>query len=113
MNNQITNINDQYSETDILVSKFAKALSHPARVRILKFLASQQDCFCGNIVDYLPLSQSTVSQHLKELKEAGLIHGIYRAPKVFYCINQENWILVKSLFNEMLSIDINNICNKE
>ena len=66
---------EEFSVKDNRVSKYAKALSHPARVAILKLLIKKQACICGDIVDELPLSQSTVSQHLKELKEAGLIKG--------------------------------------
>ena len=66
---------DEFSVTDNRVAKYAKALSHPARIAILKLLIKKQACICGDIVEVLPLSQSTVSQHLKELKEAGLIKG--------------------------------------
>jgi len=76
----------EYSDEEITLARFAKALGHPARVQILKLLASQDACFCGNIVDYIPLSQSTVSQHLKELKDAGLITQQIKQPKVYYCI---------------------------
>ncbi|MBX3044077.1 MAG: winged helix-turn-helix transcriptional regulator [Candidatus Kapabacteria bacterium] len=105
----ITN-DEKYNEKDVLIAKFAKALAHPARVQIVKFLASQKDCFCGNIVDYVPLSQSTVSQHLKELKEAGLIVGRYQPPKIYYCINKENWKIAKTLFDEIFATNIDNIC---
>jgi DNA-binding transcriptional ArsR family regulator len=81
-----------------------------ARVQIMKLLASQASCFCGNIVDYLPLSQSTVSQHLKELKEAGLIYSHAEPPKVFYCVNKENWQVAKILIEEFLKIDFNKSC---
>jgi DNA-binding transcriptional ArsR family regulator len=101
---------EQFNEEEIKTAKFAKAFAHPARVRILKFLAEQNNCFCGNIVDYIPLSQSTVSQHLKELKEAGLIHGRYEPPKVYYCIDKENWEYAKSLFNNLMNSDIINEC---
>lgn len=67
----------------------AKALSHPARIKILRFLARQSACFCGKIVDHLPLAQSTVSQHLRELKEAGLIRGAIDGTKVCYCIEPD------------------------
>ncbi len=69
----------------------AKALAHPARIAILQFLASQQSCICGDIVDELPLSQSTVSQHLSELKKAGLIKGNIDGPSVCYCIDRKAW----------------------
>lgn len=66
---------------------FAKALSHPARIAILKVLAQRNECICGEIVEVLPLAQSTVSQHLKELKNAGLIQGTLDGPRSCYCIN--------------------------
>ena len=65
----------EYHPSEITLAKFAKALSHPARIAILNLLLKKKSCVCGSIVDELPLSQSTVSQHLKELKSAGLIKG--------------------------------------
>jgi ArsR family transcriptional regulator, arsenate/arsenite/antimonite-responsive transcriptional repressor len=98
--------NDKYSNDEILIARFAKALGHPARIQILKMLAGHDSCFCGNIVDYLPLSQSTVSQHLKELKDAGFIQGKIEQPKVYYCINKENWKKAKELFDNLLKSDV-------
>ena len=69
------------------LAEFAKALAHPARIAILKVLAQHNECICGQIVDVLPLAQSTVSQHLKELKNAGLITGTVDGPRSCYCIN--------------------------
>jgi len=69
------------------LAEFAKALAHPARIAILKVLAEKNECICGEIVDVLPLAQSTVSQHLKELKNAGLIKGTVDGPRSCYCIN--------------------------
>lgn len=69
------------------LAEFAKALSHPARIAILKVLAQKNECICGDIVEVLPLAQSTVSQHLKELKNAGLINGTVDGPRSCYCIN--------------------------
>ena len=68
-----------------------KALGHPARIAILQFLAEKKSCICGDIVDELPLSQSTVSQHLRELKNAGLIKGEIEGPSVCYCIDGRAW----------------------
>ena len=92
---------DEFSVKDNRVSKYAKALSHPARVAILKLLIKKQACICGDIVEELPLSQSTVSQHLKELKEAGLIKGDIEGTKVCYCINEDEWKAAQSYFNEL------------
>ena len=79
----------QFSVKENRLAKYAKALAHPARIAILKFLAKQQSCMCGDIVEELPLSQSTVSQHLKELKDAGLIKGEIEGAKVCYCIDEK------------------------
>jgi len=83
-----------------LIARFAKALGHPTRLLILKHLDNQSCCFTGDLVNILPIAQSTISQHLKELKNAGLIQGEVNPPKVKYCINQENWKKAKLLFNE-------------
>jgi ArsR family transcriptional regulator, arsenate/arsenite/antimonite-responsive transcriptional repressor len=94
----------EFSKEEIIVSEIAKALSHPARVAILKFLSEQKSCICNDIVEHLPLSQSTVSQHLKELKNAGLIHGEIDGPRVCYCIDKENWKRAKELFSELFRL---------
>jgi DNA-binding transcriptional ArsR family regulator len=82
---------EEFTVRDNKIAKYAKALGHPARVAILKILIKKQACICGDIVDELPLSQSTVSQHLKELKEAGLIKGDIDGTKVCYCIDEKEW----------------------
>lgn len=82
---------EEFSVRDNKVARYAKALSHPARVAIVKMLIKKQACICGDIVDELPLSQSTVSQHLKELKDAGLIKGDIEGVKVCYCIDAAEW----------------------
>jgi DNA-binding transcriptional ArsR family regulator len=92
--------NFKYRDEHLQLARFAKALSHPARLHILHFLENCDSCYTGNLVDELPIAQSSVSQHLKELKEAGLIQGTVETPKVFYCINKENWKLAKSMFTE-------------
>ena len=91
---------DYNSETEAL-AKFAKALGHPTRIVILKHLEKQSCCFTGDLVDVLPISQSTISQHLKELKNVGLIQGELKPPKIKYCINQENWNKAKKLFQDL------------
>jgi len=85
------------------LARFAKAMGHPTRIAILKFLASQDECFFGCIYEVLPISKATVSQHLKQLKDAGLIQGEIFPPKVKYCINPENWKQAKELFNDLLN----------
>ncbi|MDP4280615.1 MAG: metalloregulator ArsR/SmtB family transcription factor [Bacteroidota bacterium] len=87
-----------YKEDEVQLAQFAKALSHPARIAILKLLASMDTCFCGEIVEELPIAQATVSQHLKELKDAGLIQGCIEPPKIRYCIERENWKKAQELF---------------
>ncbi|MEO5988635.1 MAG: metalloregulator ArsR/SmtB family transcription factor [Candidatus Eisenbacteria bacterium] len=74
---------------DEQLALFTKALGHPARVAILRTLAQRGECVCGEIVDELPLAQATVSQHLKVLKDAGLIQGEIDGPRVCYCVNPE------------------------
>ena len=90
----------EYKEDTEALAKFAKALGHPTRIAILKHLESQTCCFTGDLVDVLPIAQSTVSQHLKELKNAGLIQGELKPPKIKYCINQANWKIAKTLFQQ-------------
>ena len=80
------------------IARFAKALGHPTRIAILNFLARQESCYFGDIHDELPIAKATVSQHLKELKDAGLIQGEIETPKVKYCINRENWEIARQLF---------------
>ncbi len=97
----------KFKKDEIVASEIAKALSHPARVAIIKFLARQKSCFCNNIVEQLPLAQSTVSQHLKELKNAGLIIGLIDGPRVCYCIDKENWKKAKLIFGGLFSLKLN------
>ena len=89
-----------YKKDDVQLARFAKALSHPARIAILKLLASMDTCFCGEIVEELPIAQATVSQHLKELKDSGLIQGCIEPPKIRYCIEPENWKKAQQLFSD-------------
>jgi DNA-binding transcriptional ArsR family regulator len=89
-----------YKENTEALATFAKALAHPTRIAILKHLENQSCCYTGDLVDVLPISQSTVSQHLKELKNAGLIQGELKPPKIKYCIHQENWKIAKTLFQQ-------------
>lgn len=90
--------NREYKADSEQLARFAKALGHPARITIMEFLIVQSSCFFGDIHDELPIAKATVSQHLKELKDAGLIQGEIEPPKVRYCVNKENWALAKKLF---------------
>ena len=84
-------------------ARFAKALGHPVRIAILQLLNSQACCFHGDMAEELPIAKSTLSQHLNELKDAGLIQGNITPPTVKYCINRENWAIAKKLLNEVLT----------
>lgn len=97
-----------YTQEEEQLARFAKAMGHPARIAILKFLASQDCCFFGDIHEVLPIAKATVSQHLSELKDAGLIQGEIQPPKVRYCINLDNWAMARRLFGEFMVC-----CNKE
>jgi len=79
------------------IAALAWAIAHPARVRIVRLLISRNACVCGEIVDEMPLAQSTVSQHLKILKESGLVQGEVDGPRVCYCINPEKLAVLKSM----------------
>lgn len=94
---------EEFTIKDNKIAKYAKALAHPARVAILQFLIKKQACVCGDIVNELPLSQSTVSQHLKELKEAGLIKGDIDGAKVCYCIDEKEWENANTYLNNLFS----------
>lgn len=90
-----------FTKTQMDLASLTKALGHPARIAILQFLVSRKACVCGDIVDELPLSQSTVSQHLKELKIAGLIKGDIEGPSVCYCIDEKAWTKAKQVLNKL------------
>ena len=85
------------------LARFAKALGHPIRVAILQMLAKQTCCYHGDMSEILPIAKSTLSQHLNELKEAGLIQGNITLPTVKYCINVKNWVLAKQMFEALLT----------
>ncbi|MEJ7672846.1 MAG: metalloregulator ArsR/SmtB family transcription factor [Chitinophagaceae bacterium] len=91
----------EFTIKDNRLAKYAKALAHPARIAILQLLAKKQTCICGDIVDEIPLSQSTVSQHLKELKEAGLIKGDIEGAKICYCIDEREWKVAQQSLNKL------------
>jgi ArsR family transcriptional regulator, arsenate/arsenite/antimonite-responsive transcriptional repressor len=95
-----------YSEEELLIAKFAKALSHPARVAIIKLLLEKQSCVCGDIVEDLPIAQSTVSQHLKELKEAGLIKGNIDGASICYCVDTDVLQKANDILNKVLGASI-------
>ena len=100
---------DSFDPLQNRIADLAKALGHPARVAILQFLASQNACMCGDIVEELPLSQATVSQHLAELKRVGLIKGEIDGPKVCYCIDKKAWNEAKDLLSQFM-VDVKKCC---
>lgn len=83
------------------IARYAKALGHPIRIFVLQHLSIQSCCYSGDLSDILPIAKSTLSQHLKELKSAGLIQGETTPPKIKYCINKENWKEAKMLFKDL------------
>jgi ArsR family transcriptional regulator, arsenate/arsenite/antimonite-responsive transcriptional repressor len=98
---------EEFTKEEIWIADITKALSHPARISILKILANMNVCMCGDIVELLPLSQSTVSQHLKELKRVGLIKGEIDGPKVCYCIDNKTLEKAKVKLDKLF----NQVCN--
>ncbi|MBS1625672.1 MAG: winged helix-turn-helix transcriptional regulator [Bacteroidetes bacterium] len=90
---------EEFTVKDNRLARYAKALAHPARVAILRLLLKKQACICGDIVEDIPLSQSTISQHLKELKEAGLIKGEIDGARVCYCIDETEWARAQEEMN--------------
>lgn len=90
-----------YTEEQERLARYAKALSHPVRVFVMDFLANNLDkcCYSGDMAEELPIARSTLSEHLKELKKAGLIQGEINPPYIKYCINRENWEEARLLLN--------------
>ena len=95
---------ESFSHREQDLAAFAKALSHPARIAILKVLSQKNECICGEIVEVLPLAQSTISQHLKELRIAGLIDGTVDGPRSCYCINWKAFERFSTEFNSLFNI---------
>ena len=84
-------------------ARYAKAMGHPIRMYVLELLSKQSCCYSGDLTEILPIAKSTLSQHLKELKAAGLIQGEIEAPRIKYCLNKENWAEAQQLFNKFLN----------
>lgn len=84
------------------IARYAKAMGHPVRIYVLELLSNQNCCYSGDLTEVLPIAKSTLSQHLKELKEAGLIQGETEAPRIRYCLNKENWKTAQQLFSEFI-----------
>jgi ArsR family transcriptional regulator len=86
------------------VARYSKAMGHPIRIYVLELLSNQSCCYSGDLTEILPIAKSTLSQHLKELKNAGLIQGKTEAPRIKYCINKNNWDEARELFKKYLQI---------
>ena len=95
-----------FTEEQNEIAIFAKVFSHPARVAILQQLFKMDSCYCGNLVDEIGLAQPTISQHLKELRNLGLIKGNVEGTSVCYCIDTENWTKMKTVMNQFLEQDV-------
>ncbi|UCG29023.1 MAG: winged helix-turn-helix transcriptional regulator [Bacteroidales bacterium] len=95
---------DEITEEQKQAARFAKAMSHPIRMYIMELLSNQTCCYSGDLSEVLPIAKSTLSQHLKELKDSGLIQGEIEQPRIKYCLNRENWEMAQKLFKKMLRI---------
>ncbi|WP_462280996.1 ArsR/SmtB family transcription factor, partial [Salinivirga cyanobacteriivorans] len=93
---------DPITEEQRKLARYAKAFGHPVRLYVLDLLSNQTCCYSGDLTEDLPIAKSTLSQHLKELKDAGLIQGQIEAPKIKYCVNKENWEEAQRLFKKHL-----------
>jgi len=102
----------EFTEEQLQISRIAKALAHPVRIAILQLLADQSCCYHGDMSEIIPVAKSTLSQHLNELKEAGLIQGEFIPPTVKYCINKENWQHTRELLRTFIDqiAEINSYC---
>jgi DNA-binding transcriptional ArsR family regulator len=94
--------NDSINDEQRKIARYAKAMGHPIRMYVLELLSKQSCCYSGDLSDQLPIAKSTLSQHLKELKNVGLIQGEIEAPKIKYCINQDNWKEAQDLFKKYM-----------
>ena len=92
-----------FTEDQKKIARYAKAMGHPIRMYVLELLSKQSCCYSGDLSEELPVVKSTLSQHLKELKDAGLIQGETEAPRIRYCINTENWKEAQQLFGKFLN----------
>lgn len=94
---------DLFSETQNDVASIAKVFAHPARVAIIQYLLKSNTCFNGHLVEELGLAQATISQHLKELKNSGIIQGTIEGVSVSYCINAKRWAEIQEIFNTLFN----------
>ncbi len=106
---------EEFEVAEVRASEIAKAIGHPARIAILNYIISKDECICGEIVDELPLAQATISQHLKELKRVGLIKGRISGVKSCYCINEKGWKEAEAVFSNLFASyrPINECCEPD
>ena len=100
----IMNKEDIISNDQKAIARYSKAMGHPIRMFVLELLSKQECCYSGDLTEVLPIAKSTLSQHLKELQNAGLIQGEIETPKIKYCLNRENWKRAQNLYNKFLTI---------
>lgn len=104
---------EYFTKEQIQTARLAKAMAHPVRIAILQLLTTQSCCYHGDMAEELPIAKSTLSQHLNELKDAGLIQGDITPPTVKYCINKQNWTKAKKLFNTIFDeVALKEVCKK-
>ncbi|RZL29696.1 MAG: ArsR family transcriptional regulator [Pedobacter sp.] len=101
---------EHFTEKQNQIAMIAKALGHPARIAIIDYLLKVNECICGDIVNELPLAQPTISQHLKELKNAGLIKGNIEGTTICYCINEKTFDILKTYFSNIINTVTENKC---
>ncbi|GGI27901.1 ArsR/SmtB family transcription factor [Pedobacter mendelii] len=101
---------EHFTDKQNQIATIAKALGHPARVAIIDYLLKVNECICGDIVNELPLAQPTISQHLKELKNAGLIKGNIEGTTICYCINEKTFDILKTYFSNIIANDREQNC---
>lgn len=99
---------DIYTDSQNELAAIAKVLGHPARIAILEFIIKQNSCICGDLVEEIGLAQATISQHLRELKNSGIIQGTIEGTSICYCINQTNWIKTRALLTDFLNVKLDN-----
>lgn len=99
-----------FTEQQNDLGEFFKVLGHPARVAILQYIGSQNACICNDLVDEIGLAQATISQHLKELKSIGLIHGEVEGKSMCYCINLERWNVIQNQLNSFFNVTKSKCC---
>lgn len=102
---------EKFTEEQNTLANLAKVLGHPARIAILQQIINKNTCICGDLVNDIGLAQATISQHLKELKNAGIIQGSIEGTSVCYCIDKDNWVNIQEMFSSFFNYQITNNTN--